>query len=226
MNFIHANPVIISEVTKIRGVDAVILGITPFQYNPVTKELIVYRDLKIEVTFEGGNGHFGEDRLRSRWWDPMLSDMLLNYESLPKMNYNKSFQSTDETGCEYLIISPNGAEFLQWADSIRVFRTLQGIKTDIVTLGEIGGNNAVTIENYINNAYNTWDIPPAAIMLFGDYGTNAANSVASPIYDSYCVSDNIYADVNDNQMPDIIAARMTANNATQLANHGYKIHQL
>jgi hypothetical protein len=214
--FYPANPVIVSEVTQVRGVDAVILGITPFQYNPVTKELIVYRDLKIEVTFEGGNGHFGEDRLRSRWWDPMLSDMLLNYESLPKMNYNKSFQSTDETGCEYLIISPNGAEFLQWADSIRVFRTLQGIKTDIVTLGEIGGNNAVTIENYINNAYNTWDIPPAAIMLFGDYGTNAANSVTSPIYDNYCVSDNIYADVNADQMPDIIAARMTAINATQL----------
>ncbi len=214
--FYPANPVILSEVTQVRGVDAVILGVTPFQYNPVTKELIVYRDLKIEVTFEGGTGHFGEDRLRSRWWDPMLSDMLLNYESLPKMDYNKSFQSKDETGCEYLIISPTGADFLQWADSIKEFRTLQGIKTEVVTLSEIGANNAITIENYINNAYNTWDIPPAAILLFGDYGTNIANSVIAPIYNSYCVSDNIYGDVNADQMPDIITARMTANNATQL----------
>ena len=50
------------------------LGITPFQYNPVTKELIVYRDIKVEVEFIGGNGHFGADSFRSRWWDPILSD--------------------------------------------------------------------------------------------------------------------------------------------------------
>ena len=29
----------LSELTKLRGVDVVMLGITPFQYNPVTKEL-------------------------------------------------------------------------------------------------------------------------------------------------------------------------------------------
>lgn len=214
--FYPEQPILLSEKSQVRGIDVVLLGITPFHYNPVTRQLIVYRDIKIEVTFNGGNGHFGDNRLRSRWWDPLLSDMLLNFESLPKMDYNKAFQSTDETGCEYLIISPTGPEFLQWADSIRMFRTLQGIKTEVVTLAEIGGNNASVIENYINNAYNTWDIPPAAILLLGDYGTNAANSVVAPIYDSYCVSDNIYADVNADQMPDIIAARLTVNNATQL----------
>ncbi len=214
--FYPEEPVLISSEEKIRGLDVVMLGITPFHYNPVTKQLIVYRDLKVEISFEGGNGHFGEDRLRSRWWDPLLADMLLNYESLPKIDYNKSYQATDDIGAEYLIISPDGVEFQQWADSIKNFRTLQGIKTEVVTLSEIGGNNAALIENYINDAYNTWDIPPAAILLFGDYGTDPTNSVIAPIYDSYCVSDNIYADINEDQMPDIIAARMTANNATEL----------
>jgi hypothetical protein len=37
------------------------LGITPFQYNPVTKELVVYRDIEVEISFTGGNGHFGEE---------------------------------------------------------------------------------------------------------------------------------------------------------------------
>ena len=32
-----ASPVKLSEKTQIRGVDVVLLGITPFQYNPVTK---------------------------------------------------------------------------------------------------------------------------------------------------------------------------------------------
>ncbi|MCD6177377.1 MAG: hypothetical protein J7K29_06030, partial [Candidatus Cloacimonetes bacterium] len=43
--FYPANPVTLGKQTQMRGVDVVMLGITPFQYNPVTKELIVYRDL-------------------------------------------------------------------------------------------------------------------------------------------------------------------------------------
>jgi hypothetical protein len=214
--FYPVQPVIISEVTQIRGVDVVTLGITPYQYNPVTGELLVYRDLKVKVSFQGGSGHFGEDRLRSRWWDVLLSDMLLNYESLPRMDYNKSYQGSKTTGCEYLIITPTNPEFLQWADSIKKFRTLQGILTEVMTVTEAGGNNANTLKNFFSTAYNTWDIAPTAVLLLGDYGTNAANSIISPIWNNYCVSDNIFADVSGNSMPDMVFARMTAQNATHL----------
>jgi hypothetical protein len=107
---------------------------------------------------------------------------------------------------------------LAWADSIKIFRNRQGIRTGVVTLAEIGANNATTIENYINNAYNTWSIPPAAILIMADYGTGSVtgNGITSPIYNNYCVSDNIYGDVNSNSKPDIAMARMTAENATHL----------
>jgi len=216
-------PIKISDHDIIRGVDVVILGITPFHYNPVTKQLVVYRDLKVEVDFTGGNGQFGDNRLRSRWWDPLMEDMFMNYKSLPKVNYNASHQATDETGCEYLIITPNGAEFQQWADSLKVFRTNQGIVTKIVTLDEIGGNNVNTIENYLNDAYNNWDIPPAACLIMADYGTNADNSIIAPIWNSYCASDNVWGDVNGNDMPDIVMARMTAQNSTHLETMVTKI---
>ncbi|MBN3034729.1 MAG: T9SS type A sorting domain-containing protein [Bacteroidales bacterium] len=215
--FYPAQPVQLSELTEIRGVDAVMLGITPFQYNPVTRELIVYRDLEIRVTFEGGNGQFGDNRLRSRWWDPLFSDMFLNFETLPEMDYNRSFQGdTRDTGCEYLIVVPTGAEFQQWADSIRIFRNRQGIQTDVVTVDDCGGNTATALEAYFNNAYNNWDIVPAAVLLMADYGTNPAMNIIAPIYNNYCASDNIYADVTGNSMPDIVFARMTANSASQL----------
>ncbi|MEZ5198798.1 MAG: C25 family peptidase propeptide domain-containing protein [Bacteroidales bacterium] len=166
--FYPENPVTISMYYRYGGVDVVMLGITPFQYNPVTKELIVYRDIEVNIDFEGGNGHFGDDRLRSRWWDPLLSDMLLNSESLPKMDYNKSFQATDEAGCEYLIVVPNDPIFSQWADSIRKFRTQQGILTDIKTLDDIGGNNVSTLENYFNNALLTGILYLQSVLLIGD----------------------------------------------------------
>ena len=210
------SPVLVSEPTKIRGVDVVMLGITPFQYNPITKELIIYRDLKVQVNFIGGNGKFGEDRLRSRWWDPILQDAIFNSTYLPQIDYSKRFMNTREAGCEYLIIRPTNPEFAQWADSVKNFRTMQGILTKVVTIVEAGGNNAATLETYINNAYNTWTIPPTAVLMLGDYGTSTANNLISPIWNNYCVSDNILADVTGNSMPDIIFARMTANNATEL----------
>lgn len=217
--FYPENPFQLSSLLSIRGVDAVILGITPFQYNPVTKQLIVYRDVEVEVVIEGGNGAFGDDRLRSRWFDPILSDLLLNYQSLPVIDYDarmSSHLSTDATGCEYLIVIPNSSVWLPYAQQLSNFRNKQGILTQIVTLSQIGGSTTTILENYFNNAYNNWDIPPVAVLLMADYGTDANTSIVSPIWNSYCVSDNIYADVDGNSMPDIVFARMTAQNATHL----------
>ena len=215
--FYPAEPVLLSPPGQIRGVDVVMLGITPFRYNPVTKELVILRDLKIEITFSGGNGHFGEDRLRSRWWDPILEDAIFNHASLPVIDYDARNQAfTDIPGYEYLIICPNGAVFQQWADSIRRFRIQEGITTVVKTLTDVGGNTTTAIENYINTAYNTWTPPPAAVLLLGDFGTDANASIIAPIWNSYCASDNIYADVNNDDLPEICFARITANNATQL----------
>ncbi len=207
-------PVILSEKTNIRGVDVVQLGITPFQYNPVTRQLIIYRDIKVSVTFTGGNGYFGEDRLRSRWFDPIIQNIVINHNSLPDVQYN-NVSYEDDQDFEYLIICPDDQIFVAWADSIRNYRTLQGIRTGVVTTTGTGGNNATQIENYINNAYNTWNIPPVAILFLGDYGTSGS-TVHSPTWNNYCVSDHIYADVNGNDMADIVTARITAQNGTQL----------
>ena len=213
--FYPANPVSLSEQTNIRGMEAVILGITPFQYNPITKELIVYRDLKVEVTFNGGNGTFGEDRLRSRWFDPLLSDMMINFGTLPKVNFPQHAPESGTPDLEYVIICPDDATFIDWAEDLSLFRNQQGIRTGIFTTTDVGGNTPTAIENFVDDAYANWAIPPVAVLLLGDHGTTGATVVA-PVWDSYCVSDNIYADVSGNDMPDVIFARMTAQNETHL----------
>ena len=221
--FYPSEPVLMSPPTKIRGVDAVMLGVTPFQYNPITKELIVYRDIEIEVTFEGGNDHFGDDSFRSLWFDPILKGALLNKNSLPEIDYSISSSSNSRTeDYEYIIIVPDDPVFISWADSLKQWRIKQGIKTGVVTTTEIGGNTTTAIENYIDNAYNTWDVKPVAVLLMGDYGTSG-NTVVSPIWDSYCASDHIYADVNGNDMADVILARMTAQNEEHLETMVEKI---
>jgi hypothetical protein len=157
------NPVILSKPMKIRGVDVVIIGITPFQYNPVTKELIVYKDLRVRVDFIGGNGHFGEDRLRSLYWEPILQGHLLNYKSLPAIDFCRPRQQRD--GYEYIIIVPDDSVFEVWADTIKNWRKLQGISTEVFTLSQVGGNTVEAIESFIDSAYNNWSTPPVAVLL-------------------------------------------------------------
>lgn len=218
------SPVMIQTGMKIRGMSVVILSIVPFQYNPVTKDLIVHRDLQVKIDFAGGSGEFGIEKYRSRWWDPILKNHVLNFSSLPVTDYSSPHPPGNRTfnGCEYLIISPDGADFQQWADSIRRFRTEQGILTEIRTITEVGGNTSAAIETYIDNAFNTWDIPPSAVLLLGDHGTDPLNSITSVIlnnhpsgYNPY-VSDNVYADVDGDDLPDIAFARITARNAAEL----------
>jgi len=206
----------ISALKKIRGLDVVLISISPFQYNPVTKELLVNRDIKVEVSFEGGNGHFGDDRLRSRWWDPIITDQVVNNKEIEKMDYTHDNSRASTTGCEYVIIVPDDDYFTKWADSIRLFRIKQGITTQIYKTSEIGGNSASAIEQFVDSAYNTWDIPPSAVLLMGDYGTDPANTIDCPIYNNYCVSDNLYADVDGDHLPDVVFARMTAQTEDQL----------
>ena len=203
------SPVILSKPMKIRGVDVVIIGITPFQYNPITKELIVYKDLRVRVDFIGGNGHFGEDRLRSLYWEPILQGHLLNYRSLPRIDFYDPSRQRD--GYEYIIIVPDDSVFETWADTIKNWRKLQGISTEVFTLSQVGGNTVEAIESFIDSAYNNWSIPPVAVLLLSDYEISGdVYGITSPVWNGNCISDNIYADVDGDDLPDLNVARICA----------------
>nr|NQU90650.1 PKD domain-containing protein [Bacteroidota bacterium] len=182
---------------------------------------MVYKDIEIEISFTGGTSQVGDERLRSRWWDQIIRETILNSKSIPEINYNAHIPAaTDAPDYEYLIISPDDADFLAWADTIKQFRTLQGIFTGIVTTTDIGGNTVSAIETYVDNAYNTWAVPPSAILLLGDYGTGSSGIISQfftyPAGYPDFVSDNQFADVDGDNLPDIAFARITANDAAQL----------
>ena len=218
--FYPATPYNLSEVMTIRGVEIVQVGVMPFQYNPVTKELVVYEELELELTTEGGKGTYGDLRYRTPEWDHILSDMLLNREVLPEVDYGEKLRKhyeNRETGYEYIIITPDNEEFVQLADSIKKFRTEQGIPTGVFTVTECGGNTGQDLRNFIRNAYNTWDMPPAAVLFLGDHNSDPTLGVVSFTmnnhpggsgYNPY-ISDHAYAVTGNNHMPNIILGRIT-----------------
>ena len=225
--FYPAEPIIASKPMKIRDVDVAIVSVTPFQYNPVTKELVVTRELNLEVVFEGGDGKFGGDpRYRSTAWDHIIRDMVINENMLPDADYQsfiKEAAQRRDTGCEYLIITPDNPDFIALADSIKLFRNQQGILTDVVTVSECGGNNQNAIRSYLQNAYNNWDIPVSAVLLLGDHNDDGTKGIVSYTmynhpgsgYNPY-ISDNKYGDVNGDHLPEIVLGRITGRNYEEM----------
>ena len=221
--FFPAEPFVMGE-SYIRGVEAVTVAITPFQYNPVTKELKVYTNIELSVSFEGGNGHFGDDRLRSPYWDPILAAELMNYDQLPVIDYEKRMQEwlrDDKEGAEYLIITPNNDAWAEYANQLKEYRTRQGIITEVFRLDEMPATTTEMMKSWFHNAYHTWEIAPVAVCLLGDHGTNMgqyipAETVSHP-YNGSCITDNRYADAegNDN-LPDMVFSRLIAETPAQL----------
>ncbi len=209
-------PVAVSRKWRIRGIDVVTVRINPFQYNPVTRTLVVHELVRAEISFEGGTGAFGDPRLRSRHWEPLLRSHLLNYDALgpgPALGLPDS----SATGFEYVIICPDAPEFLAWADTLKAWRTAQGISTEVFTTTEIGGSDAATIEGWLDSAYVNWAIPPAAFLILGDQPQGPEDvGIEAPIWNGYCLSDNIYADVDGDDLPDMAHGRITARNAAEL----------
>lgn len=221
--FYPAEPFVMGN-SYIRGVESVTVSITPFQYNPVTKDLIVYTNVELAVEFEGGSDHFGEDRLRSPYWDPILAAELLNYDQLPVIDYEARMQEwlrDDKTGAEYLIITPNNDAWAEYANQLKEYRTRQGILTEVYRLDEMPATTTSQMKEWFHSAYNTWEIAPVAVCLLGDHGTNMgqyipAETVSHPSNGS-CITDNRYADaVGNDNLPDMVFSRLIAQNANEL----------
>lgn len=220
--FYPENPFVIGS-SYIRGVDAVTVSVSPFQYNPVTKQLKVYTNVELAVKFEGGNGHFGDNRLRSPYWDPILATELINYDQLPVIDYAERMQQwlrDEEEGAEYLIITPNNDAWAEYANQLKEYRTRQGIITKVYRLDEMPAANTNELKAWLHNAYRTWDIAPVAVCLLADHGADMGQYIPGEVVShpssGNCITDNRYADPSGDNLPDMVFTRLTAQNEAEL----------
>ncbi len=121
-------------------------------------------------------------------------------------------------GYEYVIIAPDEPAFLAWADSLRSLRTMQGISTGVFDTAELG-YTWQAIRDFLANAYWSWITPPEAVLLLGDVPESGDQpGVPAPIWENSFVSDNLYADVDGDGLPDFAIARMTSRNEIELSH--------
>ena len=181
----------VESTKRKRGQECTILWIYPYQYNPVERTLTVYPDLEVSVNFTGVIKPIPSNLKNDRLIESLKSfainaeEVLQAEESLEKVKSDR-LERTD--GCELLIITD--PTYSSAANTLADWKTKRGIFTTVVTTTTTG-SSVSAIENYIDNAYDTWTPAPSYFLFIGDDEDIPAQDVTSTPSDFY------YADRDD-----------------------------
>ncbi len=168
----------------------------PFQYNPVSKTLRVYYEIKLEIYQVNNDGK--NKLIRKEEPFSVVDEFGKIYEQY-FLNYNNiRYTPLDEQG-DMLIISYG--EFIETMQPFVEWKNTIGINTEIVDVATIG-TNSLAIKNYIEDYYFENDL--AFVLLAGD-----ADQV--PTSNSNGHSDNNYGYIIGNDhYPDLFVGRFSA----------------
>lgn len=174
----------------------------PFQYNPVTKILRVYSEIKFKANSdsEGGENQLdNKNKIIDSDFHEIYKKIFINYLELLQKNSNNA--PVGETG-KMLIICHD--PWLQTMQSFVNWKNTIGRNTTIVSVTQAGGT-AANIKNYVTNYYNTNGL--TFLLLVGDATQVPTNSGGNLGGDS----DNAYAYILGNdKYQEFIVGRFSA----------------
>lgn len=208
-----------------RNIRGQVVDIYPFQYNPVTKVLRVYTSMiiefKVNTTIEGINS------LQTRDFHTMPLEYKEMYEGM-YLNFTEASHLRGFTD------SPNGRMLMIYYGSFKSaiqplvdWKTLKGIEIEMIDVSQF--SDAAAIKTYVANYYNSHS-DLTYLLLVGDYQQLTSTTVSSVSgYPSDqdpgpYAADNKYTLItgNDNY-PEIISGRISAQNITEVENQVKKI---
>ncbi|MFC2140882.1 PKD domain-containing protein [Acidobacteriota bacterium] len=168
----------------------------PFQYNPVTKVLRVYTQLKVKVFPTGNRGKNTLERRPnqklSREFKNVYDRHYLNYKQVAESLASVQYTPLPDDPGNYLIICYNGflsemSEFVSWKQNI-------GYTVDLVDYSTIGSSAA--LKTYVENYYNTNGL--TFLLLVGDHAQVPTSSTTAGDSDNnygYIVGSDHYLDI-------------------------------
>jgi hypothetical protein len=180
----------------LHDVRGVVVRVSPFQYNPVSRVLRVYTEIEVEVA-QLGEGEVNVIDRKSyghrpdRSWHAMYEDRFANFGIY-------AVEPPAEHG-DMLVISHG--PFIPAMQSFVDWKNASGIPTTIVDVATIG-NDATTILNYIKDVYASTNL--AFVLLVGDYPEIKASFYAGGL------SDPSYSLMTADWYPDLFIGRFSA----------------
>ncbi|MCF7918953.1 MAG: hypothetical protein K9N06_03445 [Candidatus Cloacimonetes bacterium] len=181
----------------------------PFQYDPASRTLLVYSNIRIRVTVSGSGGINTKvtSHKRSRAFAPLYKANTLNYDLLTMRD---EYQVPT-----ILFICNNNTSVLSNLEYLTEWKKQKGFNVVVATTSETGTSN-IAIKNYIQNAYDNWENPPEYVNIMGD-GSGAYLIPTWYSSGTYGEGDHPYSQLEGNDvLGDVIMGRMTFSNITAL----------
>ncbi len=152
------SPVMLHERFQMRDLTLVTVEVSPFQYNPVTKELRVYEGLEVNVNHSEPLA--APERPISRFFKPIYENLVPNSTLVLEPNYQTP---------SILFIHTENTTVTTLLQALMDWRHEKGFEVHSASTLQTGSSNS-SIKNYIQNAYDTWTNPPEFVVLVGDAG--------------------------------------------------------
>jgi len=192
----------VSVIGEIRGRNVAFLQISPVQYNPTTGEIRMMTHCDLRMNLPGSDLTQTArkiDRYTIPSFEQLFEASFINYGAL---------QGTGAMGPKeegYLIIIPDSffdviQPFASWKES-------KGFDVTVTKTSQIpSGPTKENIKAYIVNAYNTWPVPPAYVLLVGDVAqiptwTGSDTGTCTDLYYVTIDAGNYFADVIISRFP-------------------------
>ncbi|MCK4654354.1 MAG: hypothetical protein KAU01_07910, partial [Candidatus Cloacimonetes bacterium] len=154
------------EPAIMRDLRVVNVTVNPFQYNPQTHELRIFKNVEFVVNCKGSSGINEKtiNRTHSRFFNQTYKSIVANYDS-------SSYREDEFQQPNYLFIYPDDPQVESILQELIDWKHRKGFNVVNASTSETG-TSLTSIKSYIQNAYDTWEIPPDFICLVGDAGGN------------------------------------------------------
>ncbi len=203
--------VLYEDAGVMRSVHLGRFGVPLVRWNAATGTAMAVRRMRLRIEL-GGRGAAIDRRLYTRFWQPTMRQWVINHEALGEPMDDYGFQpggpvyartpreARDIDGAHLLIMS--GDDFADtMIDEFVDAKWEQGFAPAVVTAGSW---STTEIRDYIEEAYDTWTVPPSFVLFVGDSGD------IPPYYANSTYSDNRYLCMDsepEDYMPDLFGGR-------------------
>ena len=201
----------INKKGTMRGVEIANLMISPIEYNPITNQLIIHNNIKFKLHFDNADIELTnreKAKTYSPYFEPIFNSSIDNYSTIQENRDNNFINDV----VSYIIISDPSFEsslepFIEW-------KQRKGFHV-ITAYTNIIGSSSSAIKNYLENQYNNPDngLPvPSFVLLVGD-----TQQIPASYSSGGHVSDLDYCDFTNDNIPDVLCGRFSAQNPNHVA---------
>ncbi len=157
----------VTEPAFIRSHRVVVLELSPVSYNPVQGKVVVTTRMKVALRFSGGNlseTQRGLVRYRSIPFEEGYRGLALNGDV-----FEKIVALVPPLPIGYLILVDDADTAA--VKPLAAWKAKKGFSVTVTRRSQIpGGSDTAHVQQYIDNAYHNWPIPPTFVLFAG--GTN------------------------------------------------------